>query len=212
MREIQAVGKHSKARPAARHVLTWIAVHCNHARGDWIAWPSYDTLAAETGFSAGHVYRLIRELKKAGELGIVQGGGRGIPNTYEILLPGNPNTDVDLSDDEKVTPYVGVFEKNGRTGAEKPEHIEAETLSSEPLNPNMDVQGTGSALEPDDLLNRKEPGALPRAGDENHQGQGDPEPEPDGAPPHPKAVARERPATPEEIAEAMRPFHEAGSP
>jgi hypothetical protein len=68
---------------SARHLLLVIASHQNHDTG-W-AWPSYPTLAEETGFTCRRLIQLVKGLELAHVIEVRRGHGRGHSNFYRIL-------------------------------------------------------------------------------------------------------------------------------
>jgi hypothetical protein len=78
--------KYSKARGAARFVLTVLADHCNGKIGEFIAWPSLDTLAQETALAKWSVCRALDKLEN--DLGEISrqrsNGGRNKRTHYTI--------------------------------------------------------------------------------------------------------------------------------
>ena len=61
--------------------LAWFDYTAEHA------FPSLKTLMATTGLARTSVVRALRELREKGVIEIVQGGGRGKPNGYRVLIP-----------------------------------------------------------------------------------------------------------------------------
>jgi Helix-turn-helix domain len=76
-----AVLRHSQAVGSARLVLLAISVHINPSG---IAWPSYQTLAAETKLSRRHVIRIVKRLEASGELEVTRRPGWS--NVYRLKL------------------------------------------------------------------------------------------------------------------------------
>jgi hypothetical protein len=68
--------------PSARYVLLVLASHVNPDTG-W-AWPSYVTLAEETGLSRQRVIDLVKLLEHAGAIEVRRGHGRGHTNFYRV--------------------------------------------------------------------------------------------------------------------------------
>jgi hypothetical protein len=95
---------HSKAKKSHQLVLLRIA---NRINSEGLAWPSYATLASETGLSRRHVIRIVADLQAVGELEILpEGSPYGTP-AYRIpgsdtMSPGMKSRG-DKNDTELVT-------------------------------------------------------------------------------------------------------------
>lgn len=79
------IAAHSKTRGSARHLLLTIASYANpNGRG---AYPSMQTLAADTGLSERHIQRVLRSLETSGDLTIdrVHVAGKRPHNRYHIV-------------------------------------------------------------------------------------------------------------------------------
>jgi biotin operon repressor len=106
------VVRRSQQVGSARLVLLTIAVHINPSG---IAWPSYQTLAAETKLSRRHVIRLVKRLEASGELEVTR--RRGYSNLYRVKLSTPQMLEVQAGDssdhqgsDAMLTPEVQVKE------------------------------------------------------------------------------------------------------
>jgi Helix-turn-helix domain len=86
--ELMLDARHWDVSPTARHVGMVIASHANK----WgRAWPSVETIAAETGRDRRTVMRAIRELAKGEHVRVVERTGRS--NEYEFAsYPQPPST------------------------------------------------------------------------------------------------------------------------
>ena len=82
--ELMLATRHWEVSPIARHVGTIIAGHAN--RGG-LAWPSLETIAAETGWSRRAVMRAVREIEDAGYFTVVARIGRV---SQYVFAPGYP--------------------------------------------------------------------------------------------------------------------------
>lgn len=98
------------------------------ANDDGWCWPSIPILANKTRVSERTVQRILRELEKAGEIQVVEGGGRGKSSHYRVLTkPRQPVTLSEKGDNpaqETVTPEA---QKGDRAMSPEPlinHHIE----------------------------------------------------------------------------------------
>jgi hypothetical protein len=81
---------HSKAKKSHQLVLLRLASHMNN---EGLAWPSYQTLARETGLTRRRVIDLITDLTRVGELEVLPQGSPYGGQAYripggEIVSPG----------------------------------------------------------------------------------------------------------------------------
>lgn len=70
-----------------RHIALTLSMHMSES-GD-SCFPSIRTLASESGRSSATVSEAIKELVDGGYLDVAHGGGRGKPNRYTAIVPGN---------------------------------------------------------------------------------------------------------------------------
>ena len=81
--ELMLAARHWDVTPTARHVAMVIASHANRSG---MAWPSLETIAAETGRSRRAVVYAVREIETAGHVTVVQRMG----STSEYLFASYP--------------------------------------------------------------------------------------------------------------------------
>jgi len=97
---IHAWRENSNLDPGVRLVLSMLAEYMDK-RG--VGWPSYATLARDTGYCVRHVMRLIKKAETAGWLVIETAGGPpglgGHPNKYRAVVPSR-DMEVTTSGDE----------------------------------------------------------------------------------------------------------------
>lgn len=75
----------SELKPTLRHVALTLSLHMNERGGS--AFPSLDTIAAESGRHRSTVCRSLLELERLGWLARVPGGGRKLTTTYTATVP-----------------------------------------------------------------------------------------------------------------------------
>jgi biotin operon repressor len=89
--ELMLAARHWDVSPVARHVGSVIASHANRAG---LAWPSLETIAAETGWSRRAVMKAVREIEGAGVLVVIQRTGHSseyqFAQSYPQLVRNHP--------------------------------------------------------------------------------------------------------------------------
>jgi hypothetical protein len=99
--KIRYVLKYSKAKTSHQLVLLRIA---NHSNDEGLAWPSYQTLANETGYTRRYVIRIVADLEAVGEIEILPTGSPYGGQAYRI--PGGTISSPDEIASELSSPRI----------------------------------------------------------------------------------------------------------
>lgn len=124
------------AKVGGNELLVLLAM-ADFANDEGFAYPRVSTLAAKTRVSERTVQRVLKQLTDLDELDYEQGGGRGRPNGYVVLM-GRPGYAVKMGDNlspipERVTP-----------GAEKGDTPGTERVTLLSPEPSLEPSGTVS--------------------------------------------------------------------
>lgn len=120
--------------PGERHILLLLATHAN---GPDTPWPSVQTIASESGYTMRRVQQILHSLESGGVIAGRGSGGRGMTNSYTLLL--HVNHEAGFSETEETTkPVSAKSAPNPEISERKPRNARSKT--TKPVSSQEDVK------------------------------------------------------------------------
>lgn len=141
---MDAVWRYSEHKGSA--LLTLLAISDNANSETWVAYPTYDQLAAKTRLSKRSVQDQVSALTASGELTLLRSGTRGRANEYRVEVGVLRSKDSQVAKTATSTPSevaVEVANPGGRQAATQPSGIQPSVL--QPSEENL-VAGSDGQL------------------------------------------------------------------